>query len=49
MTMGTNVITREELYELVWSTSMTKVRFPASRWLRSMKRVSIGYAHIPRV
>ena len=25
MTTGTNVITREELYELVWSTPMTKV------------------------
>ncbi len=25
MTMGTNVITREELYELVWSTPMIKV------------------------
>lgn len=32
MTMGTNVITREELYELVWSTPMIKVaeRFEAS-------------------
>ncbi|MCL4761636.1 MAG: hypothetical protein KJ018_07605, partial [Burkholderiales bacterium] len=25
MTMGTNVITREELHELVWSTPMIKV------------------------
>ncbi|OIQ80396.1 hypothetical protein GALL_378540 [mine drainage metagenome] len=48
MTTGTNVITREEFYELVWSTPMIKVaeKFDVSG--SYLARVSIGNAHLPR-